>query len=312
MTYKIVLPIFAFLLITASVESSADLKIVRAAPLAQMSTLVLYDAASGAIPTALIAFTDFPPGGATPTYAEGVTTLDTTSMGSDTYAGWAASGATTAGFPILDRTEGFALDFTLQVEAESHDSNHRAGFSVIILTQDARGVELAFWENEIWAQSDDSTGELFRRGEGIAFNTTAGLTEYQVTIAGDTYTLSANAQPILSGPLRDYSAFDGFPDPYETPNFLFFGDDTTSAQARVRLSFIAVTGKQPVLPTPTTIATTTIAPLPTSSFTPPPGPTPFPSPTPTTAPGGLCPSGWILLAVMIPMGIVVKKNRAGC
>ena len=312
MKYKIVVPMFAYLLSMGSIAASSEGERVRAAPWAQPGTLVLYDASSGAIPTPpLIAFTDFPPGAATPAYADGVTILDTTSTGSDTYAGWVSNGATVPGFPILDRTVGFQVNLTMQVEAESHDNNHRAGFNVIVLSQDARGVELAFWENEIWAQGDDSTGGLFRHAEGIAFNTTAGLTEYQVTISGDTYTLSANAQPILSGPVRDYSSFDGFPDPYETPNFLFLGDDTTSAQARVRLRLISVMGTQPVISTPTTIATSTSIPLPTASFTPPPSATPFPAPTPSTAPTGLCPSGWLLLAMMIPTLKFIKKNRAG-
>lgn len=309
---KVVFPILVVLFITGSVATIPGLRHVRAAPSAAISTLVLYDAALGAIPAApLVGFTDFPPGAATPIYADGVTILDTTSAGSDTYAGWVTNGAATPGFPSLDRVEGFQVNFTLQVEAESHDSNHRAGFSIIILSQDSRGLELAFWENEIWAQGDDSTGGLFRHGEGIAFNTSTGLTEYQVTIAGDAYTLSADAQPILSGPVRDYSNFDGFPDPYETPNFLFFGDDTTSAQARVRLSFISVTGTQPVSPTSTGFPTNTSSPLPTASFTPPPSATPIPLPTPTPAPVGVCPSGWILLAVMIPAAVLIKKNRAG-
>jgi hypothetical protein len=29
--------------------------------------------------------------------------------------------------------------------------------------------------------------------------------------------------------VRDYTAFSGFPNPYASTNFLFFGDDTTSA-----------------------------------------------------------------------------------
>ena len=34
--------------------------------------------------------------------------------------------------------------------------SHRAGFSVIVITSDGiTGIELGFWENEIWAQADD-------------------------------------------------------------------------------------------------------------------------------------------------------------
>ncbi|HSL42974.1 MAG TPA: hypothetical protein VK897_06045 [Anaerolineales bacterium] len=275
-------------------------------------TLILYDAASGSIPgVPLISFTDFPPGAALPTYLNGVTVMDTTAAGNDTYAGWVSNGTTTPGFPILDRTAGFQVNFSIHVELASHESPHRAGFSVIVLGADAKGVELAFWENEIWAQSDDATGGLFRHGEGVAFATTAGLTDYQVTIVDDTYTLTANADPILSGPVRDYSAFDGFPDPYETPNFLFLGDDTTSAQARVQLSFISVTGTEPAAPTSTITVVSTSTPAPIASSTPLPSATPAPSPTPVGRALQSCPSAWIFLTAIFVTPRSIKKIRAG-
>ena len=255
-------------------------------------------------------FTDFPPGAAQPIYADGVTVMDTSTAGGDTYAGWVSNGSATPGFPILDRSTGFQVNFALQLESESHSSNHRSGFSVIILAEHAKGVELGFWLNEIWAQGDELTGGLFRHAEGVAFATNAGLTDYQITILGDTYTLTANAQPILTGPLRDYSAFDGFPDPYSTPNFLFLGDDTTSAQARVRLSFVSVTGTEQATPTAATI-TSTSSPLPTVTETPFPSATPIPSPTPVGKAVELCSSGWMFFVVTISTAMLVKKIRAG-
>ena len=39
-------------------------------------TLVLYDAASGDIPSTLMSFTDFPPGLALPTFSEGATVVE--------------------------------------------------------------------------------------------------------------------------------------------------------------------------------------------------------------------------------------------
>jgi hypothetical protein len=157
------------------------------------------------------------------------------------------------------------------VQNESHTNNNRAGFSIIVLSDDNKGIELAFWKNEIWVQNDDTTGGLFKHGEGTIFATTTGFINYQVIVVNDTYTLIADNKPILTGPLRDYSKFDGFPDPYETPNFLFLGDDTTSAQARIRLSFVSVTGTEP--------ATSTSSSLPTGSPTSPLNITPSPSPT---------------------------------
>jgi hypothetical protein len=180
---------------------------------------------------------------------------------------------------------------------------------LIILDKDAKGIELSFWENEIWAQNDDQTGGLFKHGEGVPFQTDAGLTDYQLTIIGETYTLAANSQQILSGPIRDYSKFDGFPDPYESPNFLFLGDDTTSSQARLRLRFLSVTGTEPVMPTKTsTIADTATPPSP-ASFTPlPPSATPLPSPTPS---GGFpfCPSGWLPVVLTIVSLMAIKTVK---
>ncbi|MEP7134155.1 MAG: hypothetical protein ABI904_04400 [Chloroflexota bacterium] len=108
-------------------------------------TLVLYDAASGDIPsTSVMSFTDFPPGVALPTFSEGTTVVDTTISSMDTYAGWVAGEVTTPGFPILDRTVGVRVNFTVQVDSEAHTNNDRAGFSVIILDKAAKGIETIF------------------------------------------------------------------------------------------------------------------------------------------------------------------------
>jgi hypothetical protein len=254
------------ILILVAAIFSLDLKHANATAQVGQKTLVLYDAASGAVPsTQLTNFIDFPPGTAAPTYENGGTILDTTTSGTETYAGWVSTAGSTAGFPLLDRVTGFEVNFSVHVENESHSNQNRAGFSIIILGNDARGVELAFWENEIWAQNDDVTGGLFTHGEGVIFNPTASLINYQITIANDTYTLTANGASILTGPVRDYSKFEGFPDPYQTPNFLFIGDNTTSAQARIRLGYVSVTGTEPMTPANT--------PSPVNS------PTPSPSPT---------------------------------
>jgi hypothetical protein len=282
-----------------------------AAPSASEKTLVLYDAATGSLPgTPQMSFTDFPPGAALPAYSDGTAVLDTTTAGRDTYAGWISRGTTMPGFPILDRSAGFHADFTLQVEHESHGKNDRSGFSLLILGEDARGIELAFWENSIWAQSDGNTGGLFNHGEGVLFPTTNGLIDYRLTVSGDTYTLTAGTESILSGPVRDYSDFEGFPDPYETPNFLFMGDDTTSAQARVRLGFVSVTGTEPVTPTGTSTSTSTSSPPPTVSPTTLPSVSPIPSPTPTGKVFQICPSGSLVLVLMMSIFVMLKSVRA--
>lgn len=301
MPKKILFPALGFFFIFIGLFVSIDPKDTDAASTVGEKTLVLYDAASGTIPSPpLMGFTDFPPGVALPTYSDGMTVVDTTTAGTDTYAGWVSNGATTPEFPSLDRMVGFQVNITLQVENESHLNNHRAGFSLIILGSDARGVELAFWQNEIWAQSGDNTGGLFNHGEGVAFATT-NLINYQVTIIGDIYTLTANGQPLFTGPVRDYSAFDGFPDPYHTPNFIFLGDDTTSAQARVRLSYVSVTGTAPTMPA----GTTTSSPSASSSPATPVIVTPIPSPTPAQRGFPFCTSGWLSVVMITP--IIIKK-----
>lgn len=258
--------VICLILIFGTSLFSLSLKRASAIQASGEKTLILYDAKSGITPDIkMMSFFDFPPGNAIPTYENGSTTLDTTKSGNSTYAGWTSNATNTLDFPSLDRMAGFQLDFTIQVDNESHTNNNRAGFNIIILSEDTQGIELAFWENEIWAQNDDATGGLFTRGERTTFPTTTGLINYQVIVFNDIYTLTANGASILTGPLRDYSKFEGFPDPYQTPNFLFLGDDTTSAQARIRLSYVSVTGMERTMPA--------TDPSPSNS------PTPNPSPT---------------------------------
>jgi hypothetical protein len=172
-------------------------------------------------------------------------------------------------FPQLDRSKGFTIQFDLQLNAENHDNSDRngdgigdrAGFSMIAISNDKKGVELGFWKDDsnprmrdrIWIQQDGAApppqGKLFTHtAEGAEFNTGV-MTHYELKIQGNRYQLFANrfSTPILSGLLRDYRAFDyqaATPpllySPYATPNFLFFGDDTGSASADITLKYIAV------------------------------------------------------------------------
>jgi hypothetical protein len=139
-----------------------------------------------------------------------------------------------ASFPALNRNTGFALSFQLQVNQESHNNANRAGFSVILLSSDLMGIELGFWTGEIWAQS----GSDFLHAEGSTFDTTQPGILYRLEIQGSGYTLFANGSPVLSNTLRNYSAF-GLP--YSLPNFLFLGDNTTSARADITLGRVELT-----------------------------------------------------------------------
>src|SRR5262249_6811999 len=121
----------------------------------------------------------------------------------------------------------------------------RAGFSVIALSSDTRGIELGFWEDQIWAQeagaAEPPEGALFTHAESAPFDTASHLTDYTLTIRGDDYELSSAGVAILHGRLRDYTTFEGPVNPYRTPNFIFLGDDTGSARALIRLAYVALT-----------------------------------------------------------------------
>ena len=161
------------------------------------------------------------------------------------YAGYAIT-PTLA--PTLTRDLGFKLDFRLNIVEESSESNDRAGFVVILLAEDMKGIEVSFWDDEIWVQEDNDTEDppLFTHAEGVSFTTTAWV-NYELKIISDTYTLSANSSEILSGTVRDYTAWEpptvpGYtvPDPYETPNLIFFGDNSSRGRSQAWIGDITI------------------------------------------------------------------------
>jgi len=141
------------------------------------------------------------------------------------------------GMTPLDRAAGYTVIFDMQINAESHASADRAGFSLIAISSDRMGIELGFWTDTIFAQAAD-----FTHAEEAAFDTTA-KTRYELEVVGNGYALRAGgvATPILTGSLRDYTPAvipPPTPDVYEFPSFLFLGDDTTSAAASVDLAYV--------------------------------------------------------------------------
>jgi hypothetical protein len=166
---------------------------------------------------------------ATQSFANGATTLTTTLQISDK-AGYFSNSSS---IPQLDRAAGYTVRFTTQILEETHNNNNRAGFSVIVLSSDLKGIELGFWEDQVWAQADLPR---FTHAESTALDTTTGLIAYELRILGNSYTLTGGGAS-LSGPLRDYSA-EG--QPYTFTNFLFLGDDTSSASARIRLAKVDI------------------------------------------------------------------------
>ncbi len=166
--------------------------------------------------------------------------LDTTPQSSDSAGFFARANL----MPTLDRQAGYTVRFGVQLNAENHansDKNgdgigDRAGFSLIVLSSDKQGIELGFWTDRVWAQNDGTsippTGSLFTHAEEAVIATTQPIS-YDLHIQGNMYTLKNGATVILTGPLRNYTAFSGPINPYSTPNLLFLGDNTSSAAANV-------------------------------------------------------------------------------
>ena len=225
----VILTLFLFQLQTASSAPNA-------------TTRVLYDAALGGTPDeqafAYQAIGSFPsPPQAQQIYSSTIPATVFNSMAEiQDSAGYSYSQQP------LDRAAGFTLQFTVQIRQEARNNANRAGFSVILLAEDLRGIELAFWPDKIWAQADSP---LFTHAEEAPYDTTSGLIVYDLTIVTDTYSLAANGTAVLTGPVRDYTAWEppisGAPDPYETPNLIFLGDDTGSAAAEVWLQNVVIT-----------------------------------------------------------------------
>ncbi|MBR8827053.1 MAG: hypothetical protein DSM107014_03950 [Gomphosphaeria aponina SAG 52.96 = DSM 107014] len=149
------------------------------------------------------------------------------------------------GFPDLILNEGFTVSFNLAINSETSTSSDRAGFSVLVVNNNARsGIELAFGEELIFAQKRN-----FVAGKNVAFDTTKD-TNYDIVIKGRKYTLLANDTKILNGKLRNYNfdtnKFDpALPfSPYDIDNYMFFGDKTDVASAEFTLKSITI--DQPV------------------------------------------------------------------
>jgi len=141
--------------------------------------------------------------------------------------------------PQLDSASGFVVGISLAVEKEKHLRPDRAGLSLLILCSDGQAIELGFWRDEIWAQGDQGR-VLFQdsKQETAAVQAGEAGIRLEVRIQGGRYTVVRSDRELLSGPLRNYSAFGAFP--YTARNMIFVGDNTSSAGARFRLERVAV------------------------------------------------------------------------
>lgn len=147
-----------------------------------------------------------------------------------------------AAFPTLNPTTGFTLNFTMQLLSETHTGNaNRAGFSVLLLGSDKKGIEIGFQSGRVFSQSTAFT-QMDTNFTNTVPALLSSLTAYSLSIQNSTYTLSAGSTLLLTGTTQDYTGASGFgTEVYRTSNLLFLGDDTTSAGANVNLGAVSVT-----------------------------------------------------------------------
>ncbi|MBX9736497.1 MAG: hypothetical protein K2X32_06175 [Phycisphaerales bacterium] len=153
--------------------------------------------------------------------------------------------AVNGAWPVLNASTGYSVRFDLRVVSETHATSHRAGVSVISLSSAGPGIELGIWEDRVWAQAGGVPPVLFTQSEGAWCDTGDVFRRYDLNMQSGVYTLYVDGVRVLSGPMRDYSAWDssgsGLPfNPYRINNFLFIGDNTSSASARADIARIEV------------------------------------------------------------------------
>lgn len=217
---------------------------------------IIYDGAAGTTPNSYTStpYLNFGNIGGTQTASGGVTNLDTSSSESIRagYANYNNSGLVNSLFPVLDNNAGYTLSFTIKVNSQTNNGSngdYRAGFSAIVLGSDKKGIELGFRNpntkfaniSDIFSQNSaafNTPGERNASLGGILSN----LNTYNLTVLGNGYTLTNGGNTLLSGLLRDYTGAVGLlTDVYRTPNFIFLGDNTTSAGANVDIQSITLT-----------------------------------------------------------------------
>ena len=126
----------------------------------------------------------------------------------------------------LDRTTGFRLGITLSLLSESHLMPENAGFRLAVISQDLPGVMLGFHTDAIIAlDADLSPAE---RADGLTLEDS--FIELELAIRGETYSLLAAGEEILTGPLRNLS---GNNPAHEIPGMVYFGDADIAASVSV-------------------------------------------------------------------------------
>jgi hypothetical protein len=194
---------------------------------APAAALTLYDPALGTLPAAQ-GWTTAGSGTASgvQSLVGGLLAMDTTLSGVDAFGNGRRSPQ------ALDTDAGFRLGWQLQLTSETHTSDNRAGFSLLVQGQEqAKSLELGFWENRIWALQYVLGGadSGYVQGAGVAFDTTGALRNYALTVQNDQFSLTADGVPLLDGALRDYPFNRASPATivYSLPSYVFFGDNSS-------------------------------------------------------------------------------------
>lgn len=194
--------------------------------------LSLYDPSTGGLPSSQGWFQLLAGSPGTQSVDGGLYRLDTTVPGADTHGYGRFSPLT------LNTAQGFTLDFTLRVAAESHSSSNRAGFSILFVgSSAASSLELAFWGNEVFAYHYDANDpDRFVHGIGATLDT-GPLRNYTLSVSNQQFSLSSGSSTLFGGSLENYTAQGA---PYTLPNFIFFGDNTSRGASSIELAGLAL------------------------------------------------------------------------
>jgi hypothetical protein len=158
-------------------------------------------------------------------------------------------------FPSLDPQAGYTISFTAKMAAQTNNGAngpYRAGFSILVVSDNLKAIEIGFRNPntqtntpDIFSQNNSSFNSV-GESNGNLGDILDNFTTYNLAIAGNQYTLFTGGTILLQGALRDYSSASGFGSAvYQTPNFLFLGDDTTSAGGTTYLQNISLTTAVP-------------------------------------------------------------------
>ncbi|MEM9448721.1 MAG: PPC domain-containing protein [Cyanobacteria bacterium P01_E01_bin.6] len=149
-----------------------------------------------------------------------------------------------SGATVLDASIGYTLSFDLAIATETSNSANRAGFSVVIVSNDgSSAIELGFDSTGIFAQSENFTATESFTPSTFSMSE---LVSYDLYVADSGYRLFANDTEILSGNVRTYNFDPSQSDPplpvnpYTTQNFVFLGDNTDQASSTVTLNNVSL------------------------------------------------------------------------